>query len=58
MRTAHAVVFVLAVTMAAAQQQPPPTQPSTRPPENNDEVLRPLTPEEIPPNLNFYAWTL
>jgi rhamnogalacturonan endolyase len=55
MRTADILVFVLAVTMAAAQQQPPPTQPSTRPPENNDEVLRPLTPEEIPPNLNFYA---
>src|SRR5262245_46977242 len=32
-----------------------PTQPSTRPPENNDQTLRPLTPEEIPPNLNFYA---
>ena len=28
---------------------------STRPPENNEQVLRPLTPEEIPPNLNFYA---
>jgi len=32
-----------------------PVQPSTRPPENNDQTLRPLTPEEIPPNLNFYA---
>jgi rhamnogalacturonan endolyase len=33
----------------------PATQPSTRPPENNDRTLRPLTPEELPPNLNFYA---
>ena len=32
-----------------------PAQPSTRPPENNDQTLRPLSPEEIPPNLNFYA---
>ncbi len=40
----------------APQQSPPPaTQPSTRPPENNDRTLRPLTPEEVPPNLNFYA---
>jgi len=31
------------------------SQPSTRPPENNDQTLRPLTAEEIPPNLNFYA---
>ena len=49
-----------------AQQQPPsqppgqpPDQPpplsSTRPPEDNEKGLRPLTPEEIPPNLNFYA---
>jgi rhamnogalacturonan endolyase len=42
-----------------AQQQAPPQQPppvsSTRPPENNEQGLRPLTPEEIAPNLNFYA---
>ena len=36
-------------------QNPAPSQPSTRPPESNDRTLRPLTPEEIPPNLNFYA---
>jgi rhamnogalacturonan endolyase len=36
-------------------QNPSPSQPSTRPPEDNDRVLRPLTPEEVPPNLNFYA---
>jgi hypothetical protein len=30
-------------------------QGGTRPPEGNDRGLRELTPEEIPPNLNFYA---
>ncbi len=35
--------------------QNPPAQAPTRPPENNDQSLRPLSPEEIPPNLNFYA---
>jgi rhamnogalacturonan endolyase len=54
------VVVALALVEGGAQQQlPVPQQPppatSTRPPENNDQVLRPLTPEEIPPNLNFYA---
>ena len=46
-------IFVLAGFAEA--QNPPATQPSTRPPENNDSSMRPLTPEEIPPNLNFYA---
>jgi hypothetical protein len=33
-----------------------PTQPeATRPPENNDQTLRKLSPDEIPPNLSFYA---
>jgi rhamnogalacturonan endolyase len=56
--TGRLAVVALTVAIAAAQQQPPsqtPPVPSTRPPENNDQVLRPLTPEEIPPNLNFYA---
>lgn len=44
-----------AITMACAQSQPALRQSATRPPENNDRMLRPLTPEEIPPNLNFYA---
>src|SRR5512145_2990050 len=45
-----------AILLGMAQNPAPqPTQPSTRPPENNDQTLRPLTPEEIPPNLNFYA---
>ena len=43
------------ITIADAQNQPTQGQRSTRPPENNDRTLRPLTPEEIPPNLNFYA---
>jgi len=54
----HAVVILsCALALAAGAQNPQgtPVQPSTRPPENNDAVLRPLTPEEIPPNLNFYA---
>ena len=62
-------MVVVGAAIAAAQQPPsqpsgqppnqPPNQPpplsSTRPPEDNEKGLRPLTPEEIPPNLNFYA---
>ena len=43
----------LLIVLLLIAQQPP--VPSTRPPENNDQILRPLTAEEIPPNLNFYA---
>ncbi len=46
------VCCVLAVSIADAQN---PAQAPTRPPENNDQTLRPLSAEEIPPNLNFYA---
>ena len=49
------IVCVVATLTLRAQNPPPPAQPGTRPPENNDQTLRPLTPEEIPPNLNFYA---
>jgi rhamnogalacturonan endolyase len=49
-----AAVLALTLIDAAAQQQVPPPS-STRPPENNERGLRPLTPEEIAPNLNFYA---
>lgn len=51
------IVVCSALVVAAGAQVPPasPTQPSTRPPDNNDLTLRPLTAEEIPPNLNFYA---
>ena len=64
MRASIVRVWVTALLPAAlvigrAQQQAPPPQPppvsSTRPPEDNEKGLRPLTPEEIPPNLNFYA---
>ena len=48
-------LICFAITIADAQNQPTQEQGSTRPPENNDRTLRPLTPEEIPPNLNFYA---
>jgi rhamnogalacturonan endolyase len=58
-------MVVVGTAIAAAQQPPsqppgrPPNQPpplsSTRPPEDNEKGLRSLTPEEIPPNLNFYA---
>ena len=51
------LILSCALVLAGAAQAPQgtPVQPSTRPPENNDATLRPLTPEEIPPNLNFYA---
>ncbi len=49
-----AVALVAFAFLGAAQQQAPPPS-STRPPENNEQGLRPLTPEEIAPNLNFYA---
>src|SRR5687767_350162 len=32
-----------------------PNQFATTPTRDNDTTLRPLSPEEIPPNLNFYA---
>jgi rhamnogalacturonan endolyase len=52
-----ATAVTLATSGASQQPQPghPPPVQSTRPPENNDRTLRPLTAEEIPPNLNFYA---
>lgn len=58
------IVIMCVLSCAAAftvvAQNPPPAGQasppvSTRPPENNDETLRPITAEEIPPNLNFYA---
>jgi hypothetical protein len=50
-----AIVLLSLDGIGAGQPAQPPPQTATRPPENNDETLRPLTPEEIPPNLNFYA---
>jgi rhamnogalacturonan endolyase len=49
------VLFCLTIVPLSAQEQRQPLQISTRPPEGNDSMLRELTPEEIPPNLNFYA---
>jgi rhamnogalacturonan endolyase len=53
---------VLISGLPAAIAQPTPAQKTnalqtldTRPPEGNDAGLRPLSPEEIAPNLNFYA---
>lgn len=55
-----AALAALAVAFAGtpASQQPPqapPAQPSTTPPPGNDQSLRKLGPDEIPPNLSFYA---
>lgn len=51
---ASATLTSLAVAQPAAPA-PAPAQFGTRPVQNNDTSLRPLSPEEIPPNLNFYA---
>ena len=58
-RWAAAGALVATIAIAALAQQTP-TQPlpqpqATRPPEGNDQMLRPLGPDEIPPNLSFYA---
>ena len=47
------VAVLIAAAAIAAQQPTPPDQ--TRPPVNNDQSLRVLSPDEIPPNLSFYA---
>ena len=50
-------VFLICIfaCFVIAQNQRRPGRSSTRPPEDNERGLRELTPEEIPPNLNFYA---
>jgi hypothetical protein len=55
-----ALAVCVGVGVWGQQQQQPPAPPApqpeaTRPPENNDQTLRPLGPDEIPPNLSFYA---
>ena len=52
---ALAALFSAVVLTVLSQDLPPAPAVSTRPPADNDETLRPLSPEEIPPNLNFYA---
>ena len=57
-RAALVGVVLAACSIAGLAQQkptPPPAPDVTRPPENNDQALRPLGPEEIYPNLSFYA---
>jgi rhamnogalacturonan endolyase len=53
------LALTAAVPSGEVQQKPPPQPPAqldaTRPPADNDRKLRPLSPEEIPPNLSFYA---
>lgn len=53
-----AMALLAGATTGGSQQTPSPAptpQEATRPPENNDQTLRTLSPEEIPPNLSFYA---
>ena len=59
---ATALALTIAMVGATGRQQParepaqpPAAQAPTTPPPYNDRTLRPLSPEEIPPNLNFYA---
>jgi rhamnogalacturonan endolyase len=54
------VIALAAAAMTGQSPQPPatpaPSQPElVRPPADNDRTLRPLGPNEIPPNLSFYA---
>src|SRR5689334_22880561 len=52
------ILVVTCVSSTLHGQNPPantPAQFDTRPAVNNDTTLRDLSPEEIPPNLNFYA---
>ncbi len=60
----HPIRYLLtSATLASVVLAQPPSSPGaapatqfgTRPSEANDTTLRPLSPEEIPPNLNFYA---
>lgn len=51
---ALAVAFTIAVATQQPGQRPPDPSPTTPPP-NNDQTLRKLSPDEIPPNLSFYA---
>src|SRR5262245_27309318 len=61
MHTRLGVVLIAAAAVSvSAQQQPPqerqpPPIETTRPPADNEHTLRPLGPDEIAPNLSFYA---
>lgn len=57
----YAAVLLLLGAAASSPAQPTPADPralqtiGTTPPAGNDTGLRELSPEELPPNLNFYA---
>ena len=56
--SALAVITAALAAAPALQQpagQPPPAPAATTPPPDNDQSLRKLSPDEIPPNLSFYA---
>jgi rhamnogalacturonan endolyase len=66
MTTLFFVLMICAVTGTGMAQDrsggdrpggatPKGTQSGTHPPAGNDHMLREITPEEIPPNLNYYA---
>lgn len=57
-RLAACLAASVALAAPAAQQQPASQAPppaATTPPADNDTSLRKLSPDEIPPNLSFYA---
>jgi rhamnogalacturonan endolyase len=53
-RVALGVALIGAVASYQSAQRPPDPSP-TRPTADNDQTLRKLSPDEIPPNLSFYA---
>ena len=53
--TAVGILLISLALFSFGQENRDHVRPSTRPPEDNDRTLRDLSPEEIPPNLNFYA---
>ncbi len=55
-RVVFCILLICILTFSVfAQEQPGRRRFSTRPPADNERGLRELSPEEIPPNLNFYA---
>ena len=58
-RVSMAFAFAVLAVATLSTSQPPRTQPPepspTTPPAGNDQTLRKLSPDEIPPNLSFYA---
>ena len=48
-------LLLIVILMANVWAHAPVTAEATRPPADNDRTLRPIGPNEIPPNLSFYA---